>query len=405
MEKFETTNSSSPPRYQQVYQALLERIRNGEFANGKPLPPERQLAETYKVSRITVIKALDELERENIIKREQGRGTFVIETREQSSSPETPGETKAKSTKTIAFVCSFLANPYLFNILMGIAQAAAKHRYNLQVISSSDTTTEEAENIKEAIARSVDGIIVYPDPGYKNIELYSQLKAQGFPMVMVDRYYPEVITDRVVFDDETAGYELTKLLISKGHSRIAVLTHYEVEATSVRDRLGGYRRALEDAGLVYDDDFIWLDVYSSFYPDAGEEHNDPAARRRLHKRLERFKPTALLAVNQDVAERVAYDLMALNAERVRQSAKATGNHAYKVHDLEIATISYRRAANYSPYQFTSAIQSGEVLGVEAAELLINRLKQITNAEPQFIKVPMQLVSSVGNGQANTPVLI
>src|SRR5258707_15489376 len=73
----ENIDSSNPlPLYFQVYQSLLERIQRGEFPPGSFLPPERRLTEDYGVSRITIIKALDELAREQYIKRQQGRRTI-----------------------------------------------------------------------------------------------------------------------------------------------------------------------------------------------------------------------------------------------------------------------------------------------------------------------------------------
>ena len=52
------------PRYYQIYTSLLERIQSGEFTPGSAIPTERELGDEYGVSRITVIKALDMLERD-----------------------------------------------------------------------------------------------------------------------------------------------------------------------------------------------------------------------------------------------------------------------------------------------------------------------------------------------------
>jgi DNA-binding GntR family transcriptional regulator len=117
----ENIDSSNPlPLYFQVYKSLLERIQRGEFSPGSFLPPERQLTEDYGVSRITIIKALDELAREQYIKRQQGRGTIVTDPAERAST-----EVVQKQRRSIAFICHVLDHPYLFQILMGIARTAA----------------------------------------------------------------------------------------------------------------------------------------------------------------------------------------------------------------------------------------------------------------------------------------
>ena len=66
------------PLYIQLKEKLLEDIKNNYKANDI-IPPEGKLEEEYQVSRITVRKAIEELEKENIVEKKQGRGTFVKE--------------------------------------------------------------------------------------------------------------------------------------------------------------------------------------------------------------------------------------------------------------------------------------------------------------------------------------
>lgn len=66
------------PLYLQLKDLLLNDIKNN-YKPGEIIPPEHKLEEQYQVSRITVRKAIEQLERENIIEKKQGRGTFVLE--------------------------------------------------------------------------------------------------------------------------------------------------------------------------------------------------------------------------------------------------------------------------------------------------------------------------------------
>ena len=67
----------SEPRYRQVSHDLMRRIDSGEFARGDQLPVETELAREYKVNRLTIREALGELTRSGLVRRVQGRGSFV----------------------------------------------------------------------------------------------------------------------------------------------------------------------------------------------------------------------------------------------------------------------------------------------------------------------------------------
>lgn len=68
---------SRAPLYQQLRRALRDAIQDNRLAAEEALPPERELAEEFGVSRITVRKALDALVGEGMLTRRQGAGTFV----------------------------------------------------------------------------------------------------------------------------------------------------------------------------------------------------------------------------------------------------------------------------------------------------------------------------------------
>jgi GntR family transcriptional regulator len=67
------------PLYVQIAEALLTRIETGELSAGARLPPERELSETLGVNRLTLRRALRELEGRGLLRRRPGIGTFVAE--------------------------------------------------------------------------------------------------------------------------------------------------------------------------------------------------------------------------------------------------------------------------------------------------------------------------------------
>lgn len=70
-------SSAAEPLYLQLKNQLLGNITSGAYAKGQKIPTEKELAQTFSVSRITVRKALQELEQEGLLVRHQGKGTFV----------------------------------------------------------------------------------------------------------------------------------------------------------------------------------------------------------------------------------------------------------------------------------------------------------------------------------------
>jgi len=65
------------PLYYQLMQELRRRIEEGTWKPGDLIPSERELSETYRISRMTVRQALAELVNDGLLRRDQGRGTFV----------------------------------------------------------------------------------------------------------------------------------------------------------------------------------------------------------------------------------------------------------------------------------------------------------------------------------------
>lgn len=66
------------PRYYQVYTVLAQRVREGEWAADRPMPTEQDFSAAFGVSRVTIRKALNMLQEEGLVLRQQGRGTYAL---------------------------------------------------------------------------------------------------------------------------------------------------------------------------------------------------------------------------------------------------------------------------------------------------------------------------------------
>ena len=367
----QTVDASSPlPLYYQVYRSLLGRIREDEYAPGDALPPERRLTELYGVSRITVVKALDLLERDGVIERQHGRGTFVREPEKETAPPP-----------TLAFLPGGLVHPYHYSVQVGIARVAAERRANLNVLAHYRGVNGSVDELFSRVA----GFIVYPK-GQESARLYRELLERALPLVMVDRYLDDVKADAVVFDDEVAAYKLTRYLLRRGHTRLAFVDHREPEVSSAKDRLAGFFRALRDVGLgtdSRDDAQVWLE-YADYAPfEGGRSHAH--LTEVLAAKLAETGVDALVAVNHDVSERLQHDLMLLSAERTHPTGRGLGR------GVEVAGFGHKHPADYGPFHVATALQLGEALGQRAAEMLLERLDGGYGGPPRLERLPVTIL--------------
>lgn len=373
-------NANAPlPRYYQVYVSLEARIRAGEFPPGTALPSERQLSQDYGVSRITIVKAIDFLVRDNLVERQHGRGNFIL-------SHANPLE--CWEDCKIAFCVPTPSESYIFSTLMGATRVAMHKRIQLQVVEVG-AGEEESAHIHSLIASGIAGVILFSRSTNLNVTLYEELRQKEFPFVMIDRYSSEVATDCVIFDDEEAAYRLTAILIENGHRRIAILLSNEPEMTSVNDRLHGYRRALKAHGLCSDGQ-VCNTIYEAFHlsPDSLDQLQDRYAEFLGFVRQE--APTAIVAINNYLAEQANIDLMKIQMALLQG---AVGDYAQGIDpalNIAVASISHKPLSLNHTFLVALALQQGELLGESAMNLLVGRIDGTVTGPPKKLVVPMEV---------------
>lgn len=350
---------------EQVVETILGQIRSGALAVGAPILPERQLGEELGVSRITIVRALDKLAADGWITRHQGRGTFVA-------------EPLARRGPTLALMAAVPAHPNLFRSLIGMSEIVNAANGQLRLLGRFEGLGSEREMADRALRDGADGLIVYPDSGLTAPPLYAELLASGVKLVLIDRFFPDLATDRVVYDDEGAGATICGRLFDAGVRRLAVLSHREFDVTSVQGRINGARRAARARGLSEDAVLVWPEVYHDFAPSRPNPALRDSQLARLSSRLEREPVDALFAVNGDVAERLSRDLELLMKGGSRSVP------------IQIAACGHQLVQGPGGTRIEMAMEAAEELGRSAAEMLIDRILHNQNHPPQTRLVPMRL---------------
>ncbi len=150
------------------------------------------------------------------------------------------------TTNTIGLIVTDIANPFFSSMTRFIEDEASKAGYTLIIGSSDENCTKTETLIDILLNRQVDGFILVPAEGCSDIIKY--LLDEKIPVVLVDRYIPELVTNYVVLDNYTASYNATNHLITRGYKRIGMIA-YKSSMIHMRDRVSGYQEAMHDNGL------------------------------------------------------------------------------------------------------------------------------------------------------------
>ncbi len=358
------------PLYRTIFSYFLEEIAERRLKAGDRLPTELEIAERFGVSRITVIRAMKELEHRQLLYRVKGKGTFVREdldlrnergmhdqaksgTGQDSSDAETAADV---ALPLISVIMSDLEQAGQ-DMLRGIEHAARKHGYYVSFHNAMMDPRVE-RSLLEKLAQDARGIIVYPCAGMDNIDLFSGMTIRQFPYVVIDHPLEGIEVPLFSPDNEGGSYEMTRHLIRLGHERIAFVAPGLYLHPSLRQRYKGYCRALIEAGIPVRPDWIesadWTDVSK---PDALLREASALLQRWLsgHSR-----PTALLAGN---------DILAIHLIKAALTAGIAVPEA-----LSVAGFDNLAMTEYLEVPLTTVSQPFYEMGESAAEALIRLVR-------------------------------
>ncbi|MGP0585316.1 GntR family transcriptional regulator [Paenibacillus timonensis] len=235
------------PKYETVKQALQQQIQAGKLQPGDKLPHEEDLMKQFKVSGITIRKALTELADEGVITRIKRKGSFVNGTQ--------PAD---HSSHLIAFILSAEDNfdvSYM-KIIKGAQQAAAEFNYSLIVEWSNENLAVEQASIQKMLDRKVDGFLIYPFDPVRSKDNYQLIEQNNIPYLLVDRYNVDHPSYFSGCDNYDGAILATRELIRLKHTKIKFAS-YHFFLHSEQERFAGYCSAMRQAGLtVTDEDLL-----------------------------------------------------------------------------------------------------------------------------------------------------
>lgn len=362
--------TSAMPRHRAIYEELLAEIQAGVYKPGERMPSEALLCERFAASRITVAKAFQGLQRDQLVTRRPGSGTYV-------ESPSKPDALQ------FGLLIPDLGTTEIFEpICQGIMRSPAARSHSLTWGHSTGQerdTVKAVENLcQQYIAQGVAGVFFAPTEFSQTMDdanrrIASMLERAGIPVVLLDRCferYPDRSNfDLVGIDNHRAGYILTCHLLQAGAKRV-VFAMRRNSASSVDARVAGYREALHVLqhginGTVVSGDF-----------------EDP---HYVEQMVARVKPDGIVCANDVTAARLMQTLISLGI-------RIPG-------DIMMAGVDDVRYAKFLPTPLTTIRQNCAELGAAAMTMMLSRLER-PDQPVKDVLVGFELVIRASSGGAS-----
>jgi LacI family transcriptional regulator len=270
---------------------------------------------------------------------------------------------RLKKTNTLGLITPDVTNPFFAHIVKHVQQEAHSLGYSLVICNTDEDLSLELEHISLLLQNRVDGLIAMP-VGQQSDHLKDWV-GRGRPLVLLDRYMPDVGASTIVVDNFGGAKEATRYLIEHGHERIALIQGLPDTYTSVK-RFEGYTAALEESEIPVDHALI---VGGDFRRESGY------IGTKLVLNLA-CPPTAIFSMSDLIT---LGTLQALNEENLTVPD-----------DISLVTFDDFDFAPFLKCPVTAIRQPKEVIGEMAVKLLVEQLtmeqaptKHLT-LKPEFI---------------------
>lgn len=162
---------------------------------------------------------------------------------------------KERRSRAIGVVVSEIANNFFSQAINGIESIAYNRGYHVIFTQSHESFEREKVNVQHLVSRSVDGLLISLSNETTELGFLKDLHDKGFPIVFFDRITDEIETHKVVVNNYQGAMHATEHLVFQGYKKIAHITN-SPSLSITKERLQGYKDALEKHGLPYTDTLV-----------------------------------------------------------------------------------------------------------------------------------------------------
>lgn len=195
---------------------------------------------------------------------------------------------RQRKTNSIGIIVGNVLSQFYSVIAKSVEDTANKFGYHTILCNGDENPEKELEYLKVLKSNRVDGIILTPTG--KNSEYVQHLINSRTKVVLLDRLIEGVDCDAVLVDNTNGAYKAVKHLTEQGYRKIGIVGGY-LDRTTGAERLNGYRKAIEEAGISKDDSLIKI---GNFKKESGRKLTEELLRQQN-------RPETIFTTNIDMS--------------------------------------------------------------------------------------------------------
>jgi GntR family transcriptional regulator, arabinose operon transcriptional repressor len=277
----------SHAKYERLRDHLVQQMREGRLKPGQALPSEQRLVKSLGMARTTVRQAMAALENDGLIRRVQGKGTFVDDNAQRRLR---------RGLDIFALVVPETRGGFYPSLLHGFEAAAAEIHHQTIICNTDENVERQGDIILQLLDEKVGGVALNPTslrltPAYQ----VRQLREHGIPLVFCHRGVEGITAPLLALPFYEIGQLAGKVLAEHGHRRVAFMAS-DLRSSARNQYEAGLREALQAASP----DACVQPVYVPGWVTEVEEGPTQRALQEAFARPDR--PTAIFTTFDSMAE-------------------------------------------------------------------------------------------------------
>lgn len=216
--------------YKKIEDYLIQYISPQSGEKEIKLPSENQLALKFGASRISVRKALAEMEQKKLIYRIKGKGTYAL-----------IKQNNVFNEFNFAFIAPMLQSYFIDKIIKGLTDFCMEYNANFIILSTRQSPLLEKQQINYAIKLGFKNLLIMPTDDSANYEFFDSIK-NTVQILFLDRKYSDKNIPYISSDHFDIGFQAAKYLIERNFTNIA-FPIAERLPSSMKERMSGYEQA------------------------------------------------------------------------------------------------------------------------------------------------------------------